>query len=105
MLLLNVARARHAKPLHFTTVSGIAATFEHRGEGSLAADFAGGDALSLLSPGLSFAVSESPTISIVPIQGEEFTKRLLTRCTSRRSSSSITKTVTPTCCYGCSLTR
>jgi hypothetical protein len=45
-LLVNIARAQHHQPIHFTGVSNVAA--------------------------------ENPTISIAPIEGEEFTNRLLT---------------------------
>lgn len=78
MLVLNVARARHGRPLHFTTVSGIAATFEVRADASLGGELAKDAGISLLMPQLGFGVSASPTLSILPIQGEEFTRRLLT---------------------------
>ncbi len=78
MLLVNVARARHGRPLHFTTVSGIAATFDFRTEASVGGELAENPGISILTPSLGFGVSEAPTISIVPIQGEEFTRRLLT---------------------------
>jgi hypothetical protein len=57
-LLINIARAHQHQPIHFTGVSNIAS----RG----------------LMPIFGGSVAENPTISIVPIEGEEFTKRLLT---------------------------
>lgn len=78
MLLLNVARARHQRPLHFTTVSGIAATFDYRASASLGGELAESPGVSILTPSIGVSASENPTISIVPIQGEEFTRRLLT---------------------------
>ncbi|SEK37804.1 hypothetical protein [Nitrosovibrio tenuis] len=76
-LLMNIARAHHRQPIHFTGVSNIAATFDFRfsagGTPALT-----GNAGGLLMPVFGGSVAENPTISIVPIEGEEFTKRLLT---------------------------
>ncbi len=76
-LLINIARAQHHQPLHFTRVSNIAATFDFRFSAG-ATPALTGDAGSALVPIFGGSVAENPTISIVPIQGEEFTKRLLT---------------------------
>ncbi|TPQ24481.1 hypothetical protein [Methylomonas koyamae] len=76
-LLLNIARAHHHQPLHFTGVSNIAATFNFQLNAG-ATPAATGDNGSLLTPVFGGTVSENPTISIVPIEGEEFTKRMLT---------------------------
>ncbi len=78
MLLLNIARARHHRPVHFTTVSGIAATFDFRTDVGMGAELAEGPAADLYMPSVGVSAAENPTISIVPIQGEEFTRRLLT---------------------------
>lgn len=76
-LLMNIARAHHHQPIHFTGVSNVAATFDFRfNAGGTPA--AGGLAGSVLLPIFGGSVAESPTISIVPIEGEAFTKRLLT---------------------------
>lgn len=85
MLLLNIARARHHHPLHFTAVTNVAATFDFRTN----AGFSGG-LFQGLSEGVPFdvakrfyrldfgaTVAENPTITITPIQGEEFAKRIL----------------------------
>ena len=76
-LLLNIARARHHEPIHFTAVSNIAATFNFQfsAGGSPALT---GDSGGMIVPSFGGTVSENPTITIVPIEGEEFTKRLLT---------------------------
>src|SRR6185437_8431984 len=75
-LLMNIARAHQRQPIHFTGVSNIAATFVFRfsagGTPALT-----GNASGLLMPVFGGSVAENPTISIVPIEGEEFTKRLL----------------------------
>jgi hypothetical protein len=76
-LLMNIARARHHQPVHFTGVSNVAATFDFRFNAG-ATPALGGLAGPVLMPIFGGSVAENPTISIVPIEGEEFTKRLLT---------------------------
>jgi hypothetical protein len=82
MLLLNIARARHGLPIHFTGVSSVAATFDFRTQAGFGAQlFENGGpvfAKNFYTLNLGASVAESPTIGIVPIQGEEFTKRILT---------------------------
>ncbi len=75
-LLMNIARAHHHQPIHFSGVSNVAATFDFRfNAGGTPAT--GGIAGAVLMPIFGGSVAENPTISIVPIEGEEFTKRLL----------------------------
>ena len=76
-LLINIARAHRHQPLHFTGVSNIAATFDFRMNAG-ATPALTGEASKTLLPVFGGSVAENPTISIVPIEGEEFTKRLLT---------------------------
>jgi len=76
-LLLNIARARHNQPVHFTGISSVAATYKL----SVNAGFGGaltGNSGGLIVPVFGTSAEENPTISIAPIQGEEFTQRLLT---------------------------
>ncbi len=75
-LLLNIARARHHHPIHFTVVSNVAATFDYRVSAGITAPQR--DASPSLLPVFTNTVAENPTVSIVPVEGEEFTKRLLT---------------------------
>jgi hypothetical protein len=75
-LLMNIARAHHHQPIHFTGVSNVAATFDFRFNAG-ATPALGGLAGAVLMPIFGGAVAENPTISIVPVEGEEFTKRLL----------------------------
>lgn len=75
-LLINIVRAHHRQPIHFTGVSNIAATFNFQASAG-ATPSPGGLAGAVISPVFGGSVAESPTISIVPIEGEEFTKRLL----------------------------
>ena len=79
LLLLNIARARHHRPVHFTAVSSVAATFDFRTSVGITGGFG-----HVVDPDqrpinleYSASVAENPTITIVPITGEEFTKRVL----------------------------
>jgi hypothetical protein len=76
-LLLNIARAHQHQPMHFTGVSNIAATFNFQFNAG-ATPALTGDNGALMTPVFGGTLSENPTISIVPIEGEEFTRRLLT---------------------------
>lgn len=76
-LLLNIARSHQHQPLHFTGVANIAATFNFQFNAGATPAFTG-ETGSLLTPVFGGTISENPTISIVPIEGEEFTRRLLT---------------------------
>lgn len=76
-LLVNIARAQHHQPIHFTGVSNIAATFDFRFTAG-ATPALTGDASRTILPVIGGSVAENPTISIAPIEGEEFTQRLLT---------------------------
>ena len=77
LLLLNIARAHQHQPMHFTGVSNIAATFNFQFNAGATPAFTGENG-ALLTPVFGGTISENPTISIVPIEGEEFTRRLLT---------------------------
>ena len=76
-LLINIARAHRHQPIHFTGVSNIAATFDFRVNAGATPALTGEASRGIL-PLFGGSVAENPTISIVPIEGEEFTKRLLT---------------------------
>lgn len=76
-LLLNIARARYNQPMHFTAISSIAATYKFSASAGTGAAQAGPSG-HVLVPILNAGVEENPTISIAPMQGEEFTQRLLT---------------------------
>lgn len=80
LLLLNIARARHYRPVHFTAVSSVAATFDFRATAGIIGR------IGTLGPGsdnspvelqYGTSVAENPTVTIIPIAGEEFTKRIL----------------------------
>lgn len=77
LILLNIARSHQHQPMHFTGVSNIAATFNFQFNAGATPAFTGENG-SLMTPVFGGTLSENPTISIVPIEGEEFTRRLLT---------------------------
>ena len=77
-LLINIARAHHHQPVHFTGVSNIAATFDFRTFAGATPPLGGIDGGFSLSPLFGASIAENPTISISPIDGEDFTQRLLT---------------------------
>ena len=77
MLLLNIARAHQNLPIHFTGVSGILATYKYTIAGGVG-PAATGDWGWLPVPQIGGSVEENPTVSISPMQGDEFTQRLLT---------------------------
>lgn len=76
-LLINIARAQHHEPIHFTGVANIAATFDFRINAGATPALTGEHGRTLV-PLFGGSIAENPTISIAPIEGEEFTKRLLT---------------------------
>ena len=76
-LLLNIARARYNQPMHFTAISSIAATYKFTFSAGTGAAQAGPSG-HVLVPIVTGSAEENPTISIAPMQGEEFTQRLLT---------------------------
>jgi len=76
-LLINIARAHYHQPIHFTGVSNVAATFDFRINAGATPALTGESGGKIL-PLFGGSVAENPTISIAPIEGEEFTRRLLT---------------------------
>ena len=76
-LLLNIARARFHHPIHFTVITSVAATFDFRMNAGVGHSLESLTGMTIL-PIAGGMVAENPTVSIVPVEGEEFTKRLLT---------------------------
>lgn len=76
-LLLNIARAQRSQPIHFTSVSSITATYRFAVNAGVGGAVTG-DRGGLLVPLIGASAEENPTISILPMQGDEFTQRLLT---------------------------
>jgi hypothetical protein len=80
MLLINIARRHRNVPIHFTVTSSIAATFDYEKNagfvGSLFENNSGDDRNNL-SLKFGMSLSENPTLGIIPMQGNEFTERIL----------------------------
>ena len=77
-LLLNIARAVSNEPLHFTALSNVTATFNFQMNAGATPPLGGVEGGLSLAPILGGSWSDNPTFSIVPVEGEEFTRRLLT---------------------------
>jgi len=79
-LLLNIARASNNQPILFTGISNIAATLNFQANVGATPALTGSSGTTLM-PLFGVGAAENPTISIVPMQGEEFTRRMLTPMT------------------------
>ena len=80
MLLVNIARRHRSVPLHFTVTSSIAATFDvvkSAGFAGTLFERASDDSTNNLALNFGMSLSENPTLGIVPMQGNEFTERIL----------------------------
>ncbi len=81
MLLINIARAHRNVPTHYTVTSNIAATFNFRTNagfiGKIFERASSGDGVNNYALNFGMSASENPTINIVPISGEDFSKRIL----------------------------
>ena len=78
LLLLNIARVSNQEPVHFTSTSSIAATFNWTatlGAGGQVTESKGTNFFNLNIGG---SATENPTFSISPISGKEFTERVAT---------------------------
>ena len=73
---MNIVRARFHRPVHFTTVSSVAATFDFRVSAGITPPE--GEARGLVGPVFNTTVAENPTVTIVPMDGAQFEQRLLT---------------------------
>lgn len=75
-LLSNIARVGQRRPAHFTGVTSIAATFNFLFNAG-ASPALTGESGGMIVPIFGGSASDNPTFSIVPIEGEEFSRRLL----------------------------
>jgi len=78
LLLLNIARTDSELPVYFTTTSSIAATFDWTTTVGIVRQLEDSPGTDFWNFNLGASASENPTFSIIPITGEEFTKRILT---------------------------
>ena len=77
LLLVNIGRMHRQLPPHFTVTSAIAATFDYRTNAGIAGIVAEAVGTNSYTLNLGASAAENPTFSIVPVQGEEFTRRIL----------------------------
>jgi len=78
LLLLNIARVDRGEGVHFTSTSSIAATFDWTTTAGVGGRLNSGASNNYLDLNLGTSASENPTFSIVPVSGEEFTRRVVT---------------------------
>lgn len=79
-LLLNIIRARYVEPLFFLQVGSISSSFGQSAtvgvSGSIYERALSQTSLNVLSPSLGATVSENPTITYSPLQGERMVRQL-----------------------------
>ena len=78
LLLLNIARVANGEAVHFTSTSSIAATFDWTTSVGVSSQIEGSSGVDFFNFNLGASASENPTFSIIPVSGEEFTKRIVT---------------------------
>jgi hypothetical protein len=78
LLLLNIARVFNQEPVHFTSTSSIAATFNWTATLGANGQVTESKGTNFLNLNLGGSASENPTFSISPISGKEFTERVAT---------------------------
>ena len=77
LLLLNIARADRGRPVHFTSTSSIAATFDWTTSIGVAGQYNTNSPGSFYGLNLGASATENPTFSIQPLSGQAFTQRIL----------------------------
>lgn len=78
LLLLNIARVDKGQNVHFTSTSSIAATFDWTTSVTVGGELQEPKGTNFLNFNWGASASENPTFSIVPVSGEEFTRRVVT---------------------------
>jgi hypothetical protein len=78
LLLLNIARVSNQEPVHFTSTSSIAATFNWTTTLGAGGEITESKGTNFLNLNVGGSASENPTFSITPISGKEFTERVAT---------------------------
>ena len=78
LLLLNIARVANQEPVHFTSTSSIAATFNWSATLGVSGEVTESKGTNFLNLNIGGSASENPTFSISPISGKEFTERVAT---------------------------
>lgn len=77
-LLLNLVRLRYRDTPQFLQIGSVLARYSLQGTANAGVQFGGElSSRTVTSTGLNLAYEETPTITYVPLQGEEFTRHLL----------------------------
>jgi hypothetical protein len=76
IMLVNIARVSERGNPHFTVTGSIAATFDFTTTAAVAGNITQTRGTNTLNLAWGASASENPTFQIIPIVGEEFTKRL-----------------------------
>ena len=77
-LLLNIVRSRYGEAPTFVDVSGIVAGYEYKREGSITGEAHINNAAdSFVSPGVVISLTEKPTVTYAPLNGEGFARTLI----------------------------
>jgi hypothetical protein len=77
IMLLNIARMSERGNPHFTVTGSIAATFDFTTNAAVGGSILEGPGQNTLNLNWGASASENPTFQIIPVTGEEFTKRLV----------------------------
>jgi hypothetical protein len=77
IMLLNIARMSERGNPHFTVTGSIAATFDFTTNAAVGGSILEGAGQNTLNLNWGASASENPTFQIIPVTGEEFTKRLV----------------------------
>lgn len=77
ILLLNIARLSQESSPHFTVTGSIAATFDFTTSANVGGNIKSSPGMDDLDLSWSSSAAEKPTFSIVPISGQDFTKRII----------------------------
>jgi hypothetical protein len=76
IMLLNIARMSERGNPHFTVTGSIAATFDFTTNAAVGGSLMEAPGANSLTLNWGASASENPTFQIIPVTGEEFTKRL-----------------------------
>lgn len=77
-LLLNIVRSRYGEAPTFVDVSQIVAGYEFTREGSISAEaHINNSADSFIAPGVGISLTEKPTVTYAPLNGESFARTLI----------------------------
>ncbi len=77
-MLLNIVRSRYTQVPNFLTVSSVIAGYTYQGNvGASAQSGVGNLSETIITGGANLSYIERPTITYTPLQGEEFSRRLM----------------------------